>query len=301
MNRIKQRNNIKSFPYRIMAAFTIIVWGTTFVSTKVLLRHGLSPTGIFFYRFLLAYLTIWFFCPKRLWADNKKDEFLFFCMGLTGGSLYFITENTALGITLASNVALILGTLPLITIFLSHFFVKGERLKKSVVYGSLIALTGVALVIYNGSFVLKINPTGDILVLTAALMWGFYTIILKRLDVRYTVLFITRKIFFYGLITVLPFFYFSPLKVDMAILSQPVVWSNLLFLGLIASMLCYILWNTAVMYLGAIRTSNYLYFIPIVTLITSSIVINEIITPIALIGAALILSGVYLADKTKGN
>jgi drug/metabolite transporter (DMT)-like permease len=284
-----------------MAAFTIIVWGTTFVSTKVLLRHGLSPTGIFFYRFLLAYLTIWFFCPKRLWADNKKDEFLFFCMGLTGGSLYFITENTALGITLASNVALILGTLPLITIFLSHFFVKGERLKKSVVYGSLIALTGVALVIYNGSFVLKINPTGDILVLTAALMWGFYTIILKRLDVRYTVLFITRKIFFYGLITVLPFFYFSPLKVDMAILSQPVVWSNLLFLGLIASMLCYILWNTAVMYLGAIRTSNYLYFIPIVTLITSSIVINEIITPIALIGAALILSGVYLADKTKGN
>jgi drug/metabolite transporter (DMT)-like permease len=284
-----------------MTVFTIIVWGTTFVSTKILLQHGLTPTGIFLYRFLLAYLAIWLFCPKRLWADSKKDEFLFLCLGLTGGSLYFIAENMALEITLASNVALILCTLPLITAFLSHFYVKGERLKKSFVYGSLIALTGVALVIYNGNFILKINPLGDILTLMAALMWGFYTIILKHLDARYPVLFITRKVFFYGLITVLPFFCFTPLRVDMTILYQPVVWGNLLFLGLIASMLCYILWNTAVKHLGAIRTSNYLYFVPIVTLITSSIVINETITPIALIGAALIISGVYLADKIKNE
>jgi drug/metabolite transporter (DMT)-like permease len=292
-----QPTNSKLLPYIVMALFSALVWGTTFVSTKVLLQHGLTPTAIFFYRFLLAYLSIWFFCPKRLWADNKKDEFLFFCMGLTGGSLYFITENTALKITLASDVSLILCTTPLITAFLSHFYVKGERLKKSLVYGSLIALTGVALVVYNGSFILKISPWGDILTLTAALMWGFYTIILKRFDTRYPVLFITRKVFFYGLVTLLPFFCFSPQTVDTAILSQPVVWGNLLFLGLIASMLCYILWNTAVKHLGAIRTSNCLYFIPIVTLITSAAVINETVTPIALLGAALILTGVYLAEK----
>jgi drug/metabolite transporter (DMT)-like permease len=299
VNMKVQANNNNLIPYMIMAAFATIVWGTTFVSTKVLLQHGLTPAGILLYRFLLAYLAIWFFCPKRLWADNKKDEFFFFCMGLTGGSLYFITENTALGITLASNVALILCTTPLITAFLSHFYVKGERLKKSLVYGSLIALTGVALVIYNGSFILKVNPLGDMLTLTAALMWGCYTIILKRLGIRYPVLFITRKVFFYGLMTLLPFFCFSPLTVNTAILSPPVVWGNLLFLGLIASMLCYILWNTAVKHLGAVRTSNYLYFVPIVTLITSAVVINETITPIALTGAALILGGVYLADKSK--
>jgi drug/metabolite transporter (DMT)-like permease len=280
-----------------MTVFTILVWGTSFVATKVLLQHGLAPKDIFFYRFLLAYLTIWFFCPKRLWADSKKDEFSFFCMGLTGGSLYFIIENTALGITLVSNVSLILCTTPLITAFLSHFFVKGEQLKKSLLYGSLIALAGVAFVVYNGSFILKITPLGDILTLGAALMWGLYTIILKRFDTRYPVLFITRKIFFYGLVTLLPFFCFSPLIMTQAILFQPVVWGNLLFLGLISSMLCFILWNTALKHLGAIRTSNYLYFVPIVTLITSAIVINETITWIALIGAALIISGVYFAEK----
>jgi drug/metabolite transporter (DMT)-like permease len=280
-----------------MAVFTTIVWGATFVSTKILLREGLTPTGIFFYRFLLAYLTISFFSPKRLWADNKKDEFLFFCLGLTGGSLYFITENTALGITLASNVALILCTLPVLTAFVSHFYIKTERLKKSLIYGSLIALTGVVLVIFNGNFILKIKPLGDILTLTASLMWVLYTIIFKRFDSRYPILFITRKVFFYGLITILPFFYFSPLTVDTGILFKPVVWGNLLFLGLVASMLCYILWNTAIKHLGAVRTSNYLYFVPIVTLITSSIIIHEPITPIALVGAVLIISGVYFAER----
>lgn len=294
-----QSNQTKPVLYVVMTVFTILVWGTSFVATKVLLQHGLAPKDIFFYRFLLAYLTIWFFCPKRLWADSKKDEFSFFCMGLTGGSLYFIIENTALGITLVSNVSLILCTTPLITAFLSHFFVKGEQLKKSLLYGSLIALAGVAFVVYNGSFILKITPLGDILTLGAALMWGLYTIILKRFDTRYPVLFITRKIFFYGLVTLLPFFCFSPLIMTQAILFQPVVWGNLLFLGLISSMLCFILWNTALKHLGAIRTSNYLYFVPIVTLITSAIVINETITWIALIGAALIISGVYFAEKGK--
>jgi drug/metabolite transporter (DMT)-like permease len=280
-----------------MALFTTVVWGTTFVSTKVLLQHGLTPSGIFFYRFLLAYLVIWFFAPKRLWADSKKDELLFLCLGLTGGSIYFIAENTALGITLASNVSLILCTLPLITAFLSHFYVKGERLKKSLVYGSLIALAGVALVVFNGSIILKINPLGDILTLAAALLWALYTIILKRFDTRYPVLFITRKVFFYGLVTLLPFFCFSPLTVDGNVLLQPVVWSNLLFLGLVASMLCFILWNTALKYLGAVRTSNYLYFVPVVTMLTSAIVIDEPVTPVALLGAVLILSGVYCAEK----
>jgi drug/metabolite transporter (DMT)-like permease len=280
-----------------MAAFTVIVWGTTFVSTKILLQYGLTPVGIFFYRFLLAYLMIWFFCPKRLWADTWKDEFLLFCTGLTGGSLYFITENTALDITLASNVSLIVSTAPLLTAFLSHLFVKGEKLKKTMVYGSFLALAGIALVVYNGNFIFKINPAGDILGLTASLMWGLYTIILKRLDIRYPVLFIIRKVFFYGLITLAPVFYFKPLTIRMDILLNPVVTGNLLFLGVVASMLCYILWNIAVKYLGAVRTTNYIYFMPIVTLLTSALIINEIITPIALLGAALILGGVYLAEK----
>lgn len=283
--------------FHLFALFTAIVWGVTFVSTKVLINCGLTPASIFLYRFILAYIAIWFFSPKKLLADSWKDELLFFGSGLTGGSLYFLAENTALGITLASNVSLIVCTAPLITAFLSHAFIKGERLRKRLVYGSLLALAGVAMVVFNGNFILKINPLGDLLTITAALMWGFYTIILKQLDSRYPTLFITRKVFFYGILTILPFFLYSPLTTDTAVLLKPSVIGNLLFLGLVASMLCYILWNRAVKELGAIRTSNYIYFIPIVTLITSAVVIDEPIAPIALAGAALILGGVYFAER----
>jgi drug/metabolite transporter (DMT)-like permease len=160
-----------------------------------------------------------------------------------------------------------------------------------------MALVGVACVVYNGNFILKTNPIGDLLCFGAALTWAIYTIILKHLDNRYPVMFLTRKIFFYGLITILPVFCFSPMVTDAALLFRPVVIGNLVFLGLIASMLCYVIWNTALKYLGPVRPSNYLYFAPIVSLITSAIVIREKITLIALVGAAFVLGGVYWAGR----
>lgn len=295
---MKQKKNPDSI-YHIMTLASVIVWGTTFVSTKILLSYGLTPMDIFFYRFLMAYITIWFLSPRKLWAHNTKDEILFLTAGLCGGSIYFMTENTALGITLASNVSLIICTTPIITAILSHIFLKGVRFRKTLLYGSVIALAGVTLVVYNGSFILKISPLGDILTLCAALMWAMYNITLKQLDNRYNVFFITRKVFFYGLLTLLPAFYFHPLTTDTTILFTPVVLCNLLFLGFIASMLCYIMWNKAVKQLGTIRTANYLYIVPLVTLITSWLVIDETITPVAFAGTALILSGVYLAQKEQ--
>ncbi|MDR0541394.1 MAG: DMT family transporter [Dysgonamonadaceae bacterium] len=293
-------SNFAAMKYHVIAILCVLMWGTTFVSTKILLNNGLPPNSIFFYRFILAYAVILFLAPKRLWADNIKDEFLLFCLGLTGGSVYFLVENTALEYTLVSNVALLVCTTPLLTVILSHWFVKGERLRRTVLYGSLLALIGVACVVYNGNFILKTNPTGDFLSLSASLLWAIYTIVLKRLDSRYPVMFLTRKIFFYGLLTVLPAFYFSPLVTDTAILFRPAVTGNLLFLGLFASMLCYALWNNTIKRLGPIRSSNYLYFNPIVSLITSAVVIHEKITPVALIGAAFVLGGVYWAGR-KSN
>jgi drug/metabolite transporter (DMT)-like permease len=283
--------------YHLLALFVTIVWGTTFVSTKVLLQYGLSPASIFFYRFLMAWLIIWLASPKRLWADSLKDELLFLVPGLSGGSVYFLAENTALKYTLASNVSLIICTAPLVTAFLSHLWVRGERLKKEFVYGSLLALCGVALVVFNGRFILKLSPLGDILTLSAAFLWGVYTVFLKRIAARYPVLFITRKVFFYGLLTLLPVFFFSPLVAGAGIVTQAAVLANLLFLGIVASMLCFFLWNIALKHLGAIRTTNYIYLTPLVTLVASFLIIDEEITPVALLGAAFILGGVYWAER----
>ncbi|WP_102407979.1 DMT family transporter [Parabacteroides bouchesdurhonensis] len=287
----------KLWIYHVMAIVTVVVWGTTFVSTKILLTYGLSPMEILLYRFSLAYIGIWFFSPREILSRNFKDELLFVAAGLCGGSLYFVSENTALGITLASNVSLIICTSPILTAFLSFLFYKKEKLQSKLVWGSLMAFAGVALVVFNGSFILKINPIGDMLTVIAALMWAFYGFILKRLDSHYPVLFITRKVFFYGILTLLPMFWFKPIKTEWMVLTQPVVFLNLLFLGLIASMLCYIMWNTTVKQLGVIRATNYIYIVPLVTLLTSAIVIDETITMIGLLGSVLILNGVYVAER----
>ncbi|MDR0830750.1 MAG: DMT family transporter [Prevotellaceae bacterium] len=283
--------------YHLIALFCILVWGTTFVSTKILLNHGLTPTVIFFYRFLLAYVLMWFVSPKTLFSKSLKDEFLFLLLGISGGSIYFFTENTALEIAYVNNVALLVCTAPLLTALLSHFFLKNEKFSKRLLIGSLLALAGVALVIFNGKFVLKSNPLGDFLSLSAALSWAIYTIILKKLDTKYSIAFITRKVFFYGLLTIVPFLAFSGFELHFDAIFTPVVAGNLLFLGIVASMLCFVLWNVALKHLGSVRTSNYIYFNPLVTLITAALVLNEIITPIAAVGAVLILAGLFFAEN----
>ncbi len=284
--------------YHLIAILTVAIWGLTFIATKVLINHGLTPQEIFFYRFLIAYMGIWIISPKRLRAANLKDELWMVAGGIFGGSLYFFTENTALGITQASNVSFIICTAPLLTTILSLlFYNKSEKATKGLVYGSLLALIGVGLIVFNGSVVLKLSPVGDLLTLLAALSWAFYSLVIKKMTGRYPTVFITRKIFFYGVLTILPAFLLHPLQPDFGILLQPVVLSNLLFLAVLASLVCYILWNVVLKQLGTVKASNYIYLNPLVTMLASVAILHEQITWITLMGAACIIFGVYLAER----
>lgn len=287
--------------YHLIAILTVAIWGLTFISTKVLINHGLSPQEIFFYRFLIAYIGIWVISPKRLFASNWKDELWLVAGGIFGGSMYFFTENTALGITQASNVSFIICTAPLLTTILSLLFYKTEKASKGLIYGSLLALMGVGLIVFNGSFVLKLSPIGDLLTLLAAFSWAFYSLIIKKMTGRYPTVFITRKIFFYGVLTILPAFLLQPLRPDTTVLLQPTVLFNLLFLAVLASLVCYVLWNVVLKQLGTVRASNYIYLNPLVTMIASAIILHEKITWVALAGAACIVCGVYLAEKKRSK
>lgn len=282
--------------FHLITALVVIIWGTTFVSTKVLIQNGLGPIEIMFYRFVLAYFCLLMVSHKRLWADNWKDEFMLMLSGLTGGTFYFIAENTALGITQASNVALLVCTTPIFTALLVHWIFK-EPLRRNMIIGSIIALIGVGLVVFSGSVLLQINPLGDFLSIMAALMWAVYCLILKPLGKKYPTAFITRKVFLYSVISLLVYFLFDPLQVKTEVLFHPVVTLNLLFLGIVASMLCFIAWNAAVKVLGPSRTANYIYVQPFSTLVLSSIILSEIITLASMIGALCIIGGVYLAEK----
>ncbi len=287
----------KNYIYHLIAILTVGIWGLTFISTKVLIEHGLSPQEIFLLRFLMAYLGIWFISPRKLFADNWKDELWLLWGGVTGGSFYFFTENTALEITLATNVAFIVCTAPLLTTILSLLIYKKEKATAGLVGGSLLALAGVALVVYNGHFILKISPLGDFLTLLAAFSWAFYSLIMKKMSGRYRTTFITRKIFFYGILTILPAFILHPWHFSLSGLWQPAVWMNLLFLGVLASLVCFVVWNIILKQLGTVRASNYIYLNPLFTLIGSAVLLDEQFTVMSLMGAMLILGGVYWAGK----
>lgn len=282
--------------FHLIAVLTVCIWGSTFIATKTLINQGLTPVEIFTYRFSLAYLCLLAFCHQKLMANTWRDEGLFLLAGLTGGSLYFISENSALEITMASNVSLIVCTTPVLTVLLSSFFFK-EKLRKGFIAGSLVALSGVTLVVFNGSVFLKLNPLGDCLTLLAALSWAFYSLILRQMGNKHSTLFITRKVFFYGLITMILYLPFAPSSFHLERLCYPLVYGNLLFLGIVASMLCYLSWNACVRIIGASRASNYLYINPLVAVWASHLFLSEPITLTALLGAGLIIGGVYIVEK----
>jgi len=287
----------KNIGYHLLALLTVSVWGTTFISTKVLIQNGLTPAEIMFLRFAIGYFCLWAFTYKQIFARNFKDEFLFLLSGMTAGSLYFMAENTALRYSLASNVSLLVCTAPLFTAILYFLTHRNDKLKFRLVYGSVLAFSGVALVIYSGGFILKINPLGDFLALMAALSWACYSLISKGLISRYSSLFVTRKVFFYGILTILPFLLTQPVHPPLSLLLRTDVLLNLLFLGLVASMLGYIFWNLATRRLGIVRVTTYIYFCPVITLITANLLLHEHITLPAMVGACLIVGGVYLAEK----
>ncbi len=297
MSYLSHIGRSRMFWFHLGAILTIVAWGISFVSTKVLLDNGLQPTEVYIYRTLLAYVLVLAVCHKRILSNSLRDELLFFACGLCAGSLYFIAENTALEYTLVSNVSLIVTLAPLITTLLVGAVYKSEKPTKGILIGSFIALTGVGFVIFNSSFVLDVKPLGDLLSLAAAVSWAVYSLVLRKLNAFYTVMFISRKTFFYGMLTALPFLWFQPEHTSFTVLIKPEVWPNFLFLGVFCSMLAFIIWAWTNKGLGAVKANNYLYFQPIVTLVASALFLGEKVSIIGYTGCALILAGVWLSDR----
>ena len=288
--------NSRNLTFHLLALLTVIIWGVTFVSTKVLISAGLTPTWIFICRFVVAYLCVMCISRKPWFANSYLDELKMVALGLTGGSLYFITENTALEYTLASNVSLIICAAPVLTLFLGAIVFKSKISVKAII-GSIIAILGVGMIVCNGALNLGINPLGDMLTLLAALFWSIYCILLTRVSNRYGNLFITRKVFFYGFTTALVFVLFEKQQTFIIGENRVGVILNLLFLGIIASFLCYLMWNQCVKILGPQTTANYIYFVPLVTILTSSYILHEPIMLWMLLGGITIITGVYLTSK----
>ena len=284
----------------IACVFVVAVWGETFVSSKILLEDGLMPADIFFYRFLIAYVLMSLLSHDMMWSKNWKDELMMFIAGVSGGSVYFLAENLALRYSTAGNVAILVGTTPFVTAVLLSIFYKDERMNRHQLFGSMVAFAGLVLVVLNGQLVLHLNPIGDLLALTASVLWGVYSLAMKNVTCNYDPKFVTRKIFGYGLVTILPWFAFvEPLNMSVDILTRPAVWGNIASLGIVASLLCFLLWNWLLPHVGVVKATNVIYTQCIFTLVISHFVLDERITVMALCGTVILIFGMLIVSNKR--
>ncbi len=288
----------------LAALFTIIIWGTTFISTKVLLVD-FRPVEILFFRFVMGFAALLLVCPHRMKGVGRRQEMTFALAGLCGICLYYLLENIALTYTMASNVGVIISVAPFFTAILSHVFLKSEgKLRANFFIGFVVAMAGVALISFNGSN-MELNPMGDILAVLAAFVWACYSILTRKIgSFGYPVILTTRRTFFYGILFMVPALFLFDFEVRLERFTDMTHLLNILYLGLGASALCFVTWNMAVKVLGAVKTSVYIYMVPVITVVTSVLVLKEPVTWVSVMGTVLAVAGIFLSEyngKGSGN
>jgi drug/metabolite transporter (DMT)-like permease len=282
------------------ALITILIWGTTFISTKILLVD-FQPIEILFYRFVMGFIVLLVAYPHSLKGTTIKQELTFAVAGLCGVCLYYLLENIALTYTLASNVGVIISVAPFFTAILTHLFVKNEeRLGVNFFIGFVVAIVGICLISFNGSK-LQLNPLGDLLAVLAALVWAVYSILTREIgSFGFNTIQTTRRVFAYGILFMIPALFLFDFHIGLERFANYVYLFNIIFLGLGASALCFVTWNFAVKILGAVKTSIYIYMVPVITVVTSAIILKEQITGIALVGTLLTLLGLFVSESKFG-
>ncbi len=279
----------------ILVFLTILIWSVAFIGNKILLRY-ISPIEVMLYRFSFAYIVLLVLYPSWNFPKSVKDELYFFTLGFLGIFFYFLLENFALKYTQATNVGLYMGTIPIFTAILAHFVTKDEKLNKNIIIGFIVAITGIALILLGGSK-FQIKLIGDILAIFAALVFALYSVILRKSPVNYNYIIITRKSFFYGIVLMFIYCIMTDRKFHTEELLHPIVYMNIIFLGLFASSLAFIFYKRGVEIIGSVKATNYIYLVPLLTAIFGILILDEKINLTMSIGGILILIGLYTSQK----
>lgn len=284
----------------ICALFTVTVWGATFIASKIVLEV-LTPTQLMTLRFALAYIFLRIIKPHHP-KIVLKDELIFLIAGVFGCSLYFWCENAALLYTQTTNVSIIVAAAPILTALIVRIFSKSEKIGANIIYGFIVAMIGIVLVVFNGTVVLKLDPKGDILSLVAALSWASYSALQKTSISKYDPIVFSSKIMFYGFVTSVPLIIINKeYIIDYKALLTVENIVCILFLGLLGSGVCYVLWRISSRNLGIVTANNYIYLIPFVTMLVSHFVLKtEKITFMAAVGSVLVILGVIICN-TRGK
>ena len=301
----------------------LFVWGVTFASTRVLLEE-FSALEINIVRFALSWAVL--ACATmvgRAHADalrNASEPWWFFAaMGFFGIFAYQFLENCAIYYTNASNVAILVSFGPVVTAIMARIASNERSLSPGFILGAFIAVVGVTLVAFNDVVNFQLRPLGDLMALGAMACWGIYSIFVDRANKRGVhSLVALRKSFGWSLFMMIPLAIWGTTDAGYVTLdgSYSVTLdiesnkerfcavsnlANLVFLGILASAVAFVLWSCACKTLGVVRATVMLYLTPIVGTIFAAVFLDEHLTWISVCGGTLILLGVVIASKKQGG
>ncbi|AEH51766.1 DMT family transporter [Pseudothermotoga thermarum] len=277
--------------YKVLIWLVVLFWGLSFVATRIVVM-SIPPLTAALIRFLIA--------SFALFLVNRKIPKLFnwhtFFAGFWGITMYFFFENSGLVYSYPTNASLIVSSAPILYTLFTHV-VQKKRTTLIQYLSSLMAFFGVAIVILNGRFVLKVNPIGDILLLGAAVAWVFYTYHVEKMPQADSIEGVFA-ITIWGFLTLIPFVAFEN-KSSLSF-SLPVV-AGLLYLGIVCSGIAYVFWNIGLKRVGTRYTTNTIYFIPVVTSVAETILLKNPPNLYTILGGCFVILGLWLFNLSESK
>jgi drug/metabolite transporter (DMT)-like permease len=282
--------NQKTLAY-LYIIVTVVLWGLSFLSTKVALL-ALPPMTLGLARFAIAAVVLFFmkarFSPGKRIA--RRDLPLAAGAGLTGVTLYFLAENNGLKLISASECSIIIAAIPVFSM-LTERIISGSPLSLVKYAGALLSVAGVWIMVSAGLSVTA-NVIGYLCMFGAAVSWVVYCFLTKPLFARYDRITIVYYQSLAGLVGFVPF---ALLEIPQWKLGSAPVWLNVVYLGIFCSALGYYFYAVGLESLGVTVCSVFLNLIPVVTVIAGFLIFGERLSASSLIGGAIVIIGVYLA------
>lgn len=281
----------------------VLIWSLNFSVVKYSLEE-IDPLSFNAMRFLLAIIFIWVIVKsRRIHIKIQKGDWpILVFLGLWGNLMYQLLFIYGINLTYSANAAVMLGTIPVWVAVFAHFFTD-DKLKLITTAGVFMAFLGVFLIMAGdarGFSISSDNVKGDIIIVMAAMVFGSYTIISRRLLDRYTPVELTTIIMTVGggslILVALPSLY----RLDYGEISM-LTYTGAVYSGLLSIGLAYVVWNYGIKQVGAVRTSAYQNLVPVFGLILGFILLGEKLTAMQYVGAAVVILGIVLSRKGNKN
>ncbi len=284
----------------LLLAFTILIWGNSFVAVDVAIEDGASPILIAMARWAFASAIFGFYVVwKRPKSIQRSDLRGFVALAFIGVGVYYVFQYYGVQLAGPSVSAILVTLLCPIIIFILSYARFGERVSNVQKIGLGVSTTGAYLVITNGSFSFISNRDeviGGVFGVICAVFWALYTIGGKQLLRRYDPVSSTAYISFLGTIMLVPFA-IGDVKLAGKLAFPMSFWIAAVYLSVLCTVLGYVFWFRALTGLSASATGVTLYFEPLVTVIFAWLILGQTLGWFAALGGVLVLFGVLLISR----